>query len=162
MSAMYRIIIQHATDKKLAPKSSRLREWARKTLGPHLDTAEVTIRIVDVQEITHLNTTYRLKKGPTNILSFPFIVPEHIPFDMPVLGDIVICAEIVNKEAEEQKKSQEAHWAHLVVHGILHLLGYDHELSTDAEIMEALEIKMLKLLHFDNPYDSGEDIKTYE
>lgn len=152
---MYTIAIQLATDKTLVPKPSRLRKWAKQTLHSQLESAEITIRIVGVEEMTELNSTYRHKQGPTNVLSFPFAVPEEVELEMPLLGDIVICADVVNREADEQHKLREAHWAHMIVHGVFHLLGFDHEKENEAEVMEALEINIMQGLGFPNPYETG-------
>lgn len=154
---MHSIIIQLAAKKSLAPKSSLLRKWAREALNRKIASAEVTIRIVENEEMRHLNATYRQKNGLTNVLSFPFSMPLNIELDIPILGDIVICAEVVNREADEQQKSQESHWAHMVVHGVFHLLGYDHETDEEAAIMESLEAEIMQSLGFSNPYETGED-----
>lgn len=154
---MYQIVIQHAADKALAPKDALLRKWAKFALSKKIPAAEVTLRIVTIDEMAKLNLAYRHKQGPTNVLSFPFVVPEDISVDIPILGDIVICAEVVNHEANEQGKSPSAHWAHMVVHGIFHLLGYDHETDQQAQVMETLEIETLNILGFPNPYDIGDD-----
>ncbi len=116
--------------------------------------AELSIRIVGIEESAELNETYRQKTGPTNVLSFPCEVPEGVPCTL--LGDLVICAPVVEKEALEQGKITEAHWAHLVVHGVLHLQGYDHIDTRDAERMEALEVEILARLGFANPYEDEE------
>lgn len=116
---------------------------------------ELTIRIVDKDEIQSLNKNYRHIDKATNVLSFPY---EGFPFDAPVeiqlplLGDLVICHEIVVEEAQQQNKTIEAHWAHMVIHGVLHLKGYDHIEDNEAEIMEALEVTVLKKLHISDPY----------
>jgi probable rRNA maturation factor len=149
---MYHIIIQHAADDAPAPKSSLLRKWAKAALSQKTESAEVTIRIVTTPEMTHLNKTYRYKDGPTNVLSFPFETPKEVDINIPILGDIVVCAEVVNREAIEQGKPFEAHWAHMIVHGVFHLLGYDHENDADANTMETLEKNVLKNLGFENPY----------
>jgi probable rRNA maturation factor len=104
-----------------------------------------------------LNSTYRQKTGPTNVLSFPFDLPEDIQLDMPILGDIVVCADVVNREAQEQHKTLDVHWAHMIIHGVFHLLGYDHETDHDAEKMERLEINVMQSLGFNNPYETRED-----
>ncbi|MBV9575277.1 MAG: rRNA maturation RNase YbeY [Gammaproteobacteria bacterium] len=149
---MYQIDIQLIADKTLAPKKSLLRQWAKIALSQKMASAELGIRIVDIEEMTLLNATYRKKNKPTNVLSFPFSAPQGVTFDQPILGDIVICAAVVNQEAIEQKKSVEAHWAHMIVHGIFHLLGYDHETDSEAEVMERLEIQVMEKLGFKNPY----------
>jgi len=110
----------------------------------------ITIRIVDVAEAKQLNETWRHGNGPTNVLSFPFDYPPGV--DISLLGDIVICAPLVAKEATEQHKSHNAHWAHLVIHGTLHLLGYDHIEEPQAQIMENIEIRILHKLGYPNPY----------
>jgi probable rRNA maturation factor len=152
---MYHIIIQQAADKSLAPKNTMLKKWVKKALEHEIKSAEVTIRIVDAKEMEALNSTYRKKRSSTNVLSFPAKLPDDIALDIPLLGDIVICAEVVNQEAKAQQKSHDAHWAHMIVHGCLHLLGYDHERDTDATKMETKEIKILSELGFENPYETG-------
>ncbi|MDX1599081.1 MAG: rRNA maturation RNase YbeY [Marinobacter sp.] len=116
--------------------------------------SEVTIRIVDADESAVLNGQYRGKTGPTNVLSFPFEAPAGIT--VPLAGDLIICAPVVEKEARDQHKELKAHWAHMVVHGMLHLQGYDHIEDNDAEVMEALEVRLLKQLGYGNPYESEE------
>jgi probable rRNA maturation factor len=149
-----KITIQYAADKKLAPAKTQINNWAKQALADFPEKTDVTIRIVDTAEMTQLNTTYRKKSGPTNVLSFPAEIPAGVADT--VLGDIVICAEVVNREAAEQHKPPEAHWAHMVVHGIFHLLGYDHENDNDADIMEKLEIAVMQKLGFANPYENRE------
>lgn len=122
--------------------------------------SEVTIRIVDEKESAELNHAFRKKSGPTNILSFYY---DPMPgFESESLGDLAICKEIVMAEAQSAAISPLAHWAHLTVHGILHLLGYDHEKDDEAEIMEALEIKILDKLGFENPYRDPEQGKIHD
>jgi probable rRNA maturation factor len=137
---MYRIQIQRASKKKPAPNSKDFKYWATRALTGKIATAELTIRLVDEKEMSALNSTYRHKDKVTNVLSFPFVSPSKEQMDVPLLGDIVICNTIVNQEAEQQGKTYLAHWAHMVVHGALHLLGYDHETEVDANVMEAEEI----------------------
>lgn len=149
---MYEITIQRIVKEKSLPSNIKFKKWVTAVLKNKLFSAEITLRIVDKNEITELNTTYRHKKKPTNVLSFPFDMPEECDDDLPILGDIVICADVILEEAIAQEKTVEAHWAHIVVHGTLHLLGYDHEKETDADIMEAEEIKILASLGFSNPY----------
>ena len=116
---------------------------------------EVVIRIVDESESEQLNTDYRQKTSPTNILSFPFEPPEGLPVDaleVFPLGDLVVCASIVAKEAKQQGKAELSHWAHMIIHGCLHLQGYDHIDSEEATVMEAFEVKLLQQLQISNPY----------
>ncbi len=134
------------------PDEDDIRRWVEAVLAmeqQHRDV-EMTVRIVDVDEIAELNQRYRHKVGPTNILSFPFEAPPEV--ELNLLGDLVIAAPIVEKEAEEQHKTPTAHWAHMTVHGTLHLLGYDHQTPHEAEEMEAREIRILQTLGFANPY----------
>jgi probable rRNA maturation factor len=138
------------------PEQGLFQKWAEAALQEDVtEDCELSIRLVEVKESAELNNTYRGKTGPTNVLSFPFDSP--IPMEPKLLGDLVICVPIVEKEALEQAKELEHHWAHLVVHGCLHLLGYDHIEDDQAEEMEAFEIEILQILTIDNPYlDQGE------
>ena len=111
---------------------------------------EITLRIVDSDESQTLNRTYRGKDKPTNVLSFPFDGPEGVP--LALLGDLVICAPVVAQESQEQNKTGQAHWAHLVIHGTLHLLGFDHIEEDEAAEMEALEVQILAGLGYADPY----------
>jgi len=133
------------------PKDEELLKWLKETLSfeKHSDT-ELTIRFVDKNESAGLNEQYRHKKGSTNILSFPFEAPEEV--ELNLLGDLVICSDVVKQEAKEQGKDEIAHWAHMVVHGTLHLLGYDHLTSAEAGVMESKEIKILSQLGYTDPY----------
>jgi len=151
----YRIDIQKAVSRTFIPSNKQLQLWATKALHKKIKSAEISIRIVNQKEMTALNKTYRQKSGPTNVLSFPSDMPKKYQTVLPFLGDIVICAAIVNREATKQQKPKKAHWAHIVIHGILHLLGFDHETKKAAAIMEPLEIRLLKVLGFANPYQQG-------
>lgn len=131
------------------PDENILQQWAEVALLNQAD-AQLGIRIVDEVESQMLNRDYRGKDKPTNVLSFPMELPEEL--DLPILGDLVICAPVVAREAEQQDKSIQAHWAHMVIHGVLHLQGYDHIADDEAEEMEALEIRLLQQLGFANPY----------
>ena len=117
---------------------------------------EMTIRIVDEEESQTLNREYRGKDYPTNVLSFPFEVPEGI--ELPLLGDLVICRQVMEREAKEQQISLSSHWAHLAVHGTLHLLGYDHIEEAEAEEMEGLETQIMQKLGFEDPYLSEKEL----
>ncbi|MDF7671393.1 rRNA maturation RNase YbeY [Orbaceae bacterium ESL0721] len=132
------------------PSETAITEWLNVILPQFVDSAELTIRIVDEAEIQQLNSDYRNKDKPTNVLSFPFESP--IDIDVPLLGDLIICKQVVEMEALEQHKPSIAHWAHMVVHGSLHLLGYDHIIDEEAEEMEKIEIDIMQQLGFDNPY----------
>jgi probable rRNA maturation factor len=113
---------------------------------------ELVVRIVDEAESAALNDRYRGKPEPTNVLSFPCESPPGLA--LPHLGDLVICAPVVEREAREQGKPSEAHWAHMLVHGLLHLRGYDHQNEAEAETMEALESAILGQLGYPNPYET--------
>jgi probable rRNA maturation factor len=156
------IIIQKVAKSAFSPSSSQLRKWAQIALDKKITDVEITLRIIDKAEMIRLNATYRGKHQPTNILSFPFATPKEMTLNVRILGDIAICAEVVNEEAIAQNKPLAAHWAHMIVHGILHLLGYDHQTNDDAVIMESLEINILKTLGFNNPYILGENGPSHE
>jgi len=144
---------------KVIPGKEQLKLWvsrAIESIGANKEkSGQMTVRIVNEEEITRLNSEYRHKDYATNVLSFPFTQPPGIPEEESInsLGDLVICAAVVNREAEEQHKSVTAHWAHMVVHGTLHLLGYDHQDDEEAKTMEAVEKNVLEELGFDNPYE---------
>ncbi len=143
--------IQRATEEPV-PEEDDIRGWIAATLAGlgHKDDVELGVRLVDVAEMSTLNRDYRHKTGPTNVLSFPSDLPTEL--DLPLLGDIVICAPVVTAEAARQGKPRQAHWAHLTVHGTLHLLGYDHLEHREAEEMEALETRILATLNYPCPY----------
>ncbi|CZF77429.1 Endoribonuclease YbeY [Grimontia celer] len=132
------------------PTEQQFQQWFEQAVKSFQEQAEVTIRLVDEFESQSLNRDYRGKDKPTNVLSFPFEAPPGVELDL--LGDLIICRQVVEKEAEEQNKDLLAHWAHMVVHGSLHLLGYDHIDDEEAEEMESLEISIMNALGFDNPY----------
>ncbi|QSX29177.1 rRNA maturation RNase YbeY [Shewanella cyperi] len=150
MSLELELDLQNACTSKQVPSEAQFELWVRTALGNTLPQAELTIRLVDSDESRSLNHSYRGKDKPTNVLSFPFEAPPGV--ELPLLGDLVICAEVVENEAAEQHKTLEAHWAHMVVHGCLHLLGYDHIEDAEAEEMEALETELLQGLGFADPY----------
>ncbi|WP_350304882.1 rRNA maturation RNase YbeY [Photorhabdus viridis] len=132
------------------PEETLFQRWLDRVLPQFQSESEVTIRIVDEAESHDLNLTYRGKDKPTNVLSFPFEAPPEV--DLPLLGDLIICRQVVEKEAEEQQKTVEEHWAHMVVHGCLHLLGYDHIEDNEAEEMESLETEIMQKLGYADPY----------
>lgn len=146
----HQVILQQVTKNSSIPSRYYFRRWISTVLAGRKKIAEVVIRIVDEAESKKLNLAYRNKNKPTNVLSFPFEPPLGIK--LPLLGDLIICAPIIIKEAQEQNKPLIAHWAHMVIHGTLHLLGYDHIKNKDAVIMEEIEVKLLKKLGYQNPY----------
>ncbi|MFA0114935.1 rRNA maturation RNase YbeY [Vibrio sp. 10N.261.46.E11] len=132
------------------PTEQDIQLWLDKTIPQFQENAELTVRIVDTQESHQLNHEYRGKDKPTNVLSFPFEAPPGM--ELNLLGDLIICRQVVEKEAEEQSKPLLAHWAHMVVHGSLHLLGYDHIEDDEAEEMESLETEIMQAMGFEDPY----------
>jgi probable rRNA maturation factor len=148
--------VQIAVDGARVPEAAKVRKWVRSALADDV-RGELTVRVVDAKEIAALNARYRGKQGPTNVLSFSGTGAELpqaaadadglLPF-----GDVVICAEVVEREAREQGKPLAAHWAHMVVHGTLHLQGYDHEKAREAAVMETRERALLARLGFPDPY----------
>ncbi len=134
------------------PTEEQLSLWASTALlgRTEFEEPELTIRLTDEEESQALNSEYRGKDKPTNVLSFPFEMPPGIPLEL--LGDLIICVGVVEREAQEQAKTTEAHWAHMVIHGCLHLLGYDHIKDDEAEEMEALERDLLASLGYPDPY----------
>lgn len=140
------------------PPIESVKSWIQLTLDAVNFThhsAELTVRVVGEDESHELNSQYRNKQGATNVLSFPFEAPAQIECDL--LGDLVICQPVVKREAIEQDKTLQSHWAHMIVHGTLHLLGFDHIEVDDAEIMEQIEITVLDKCGFDNPYVQDSD-----
>jgi probable rRNA maturation factor len=148
---MIDIEVQNVTSVAPVPSRLQFEQWADAALGKITD-AELLIRLVDRKESSQLNERYSDKDGATNVLSFPADLPEEV--GLPLLGDIVICAPLVSEEALAQNSSVEAHWAHLTIHGVFHLLGYDHQSDEDAAEMESLESEILLSLGFPDPYHS--------
>ena len=133
-----------------APDEDDIRQWIAAALRGRKAEAEVSVRLVDESEMASLNQTYRDKPGSTNVLSFPAALPDDI--EHPLLGDIVLCPAVVNREAAEQGKTVTQHWSHMLVHGSLHLLGYDHIEPAEAQTMERLETDILATLGLPCPY----------
>ena len=150
---MVELDLQYAEQSEEPPSKEDFQQWADLALVDD-KSVEISIRIVDEEESQLLNKQYRSKDKPTNVLSFPMEIPEELlnKLDVIMLGDLVICAPIVEKEAKSQGKEPNAHWAHMVIHGILHLQGFDHVLESDAQEMESLEIKLLQQIGIENPY----------
>ncbi|MBI3570450.1 MAG: rRNA maturation RNase YbeY [Gammaproteobacteria bacterium] len=145
--------VQYGAARAGLPAKATLQRWARAALrGLGRQHIALGVRIVGAPESASLNHRFRRRHGPTNVLSFPFEAPSGTRGEL--LGDLVICAPVVRREAREQQKPLRAHWAHMVVHGILHLRGYDHQRRRDATVMEKKEIRILEELGFTNPYHS--------
>jgi len=142
--------VQYAFDGDSLPTRHEFECWVRSALEPMDSNVELVVRVVDEQEGQELNSRYRNIDKATNVLSFPFEAPPGI--DSDYLGDVVICAPVVQREAQQQHKPEKHHWAHMVVHGVLHLRGYDHQLDEQAEEMETLEKQILAGLGIQDPY----------
>lgn len=144
------IEVQYAISSDGLPGADDIRSWAVAALQANMDTAELVVRIVDIAEITALNLQYRGKDSATNVLSFPY---DELPgVTSNLLGDVVVCAPVVASESVAQGKSLQSHWAHLVMHGVLHLRGYTHDEKDRAEDMETLEQQLMAAAGFPDPY----------
>jgi probable rRNA maturation factor len=150
------IDFQIISKSKKIPGQGDFQNWVDAVLTDQAIDSEVVIRVIDEQEMMQFNQQYRDKQGSTNILSFSFEAPEGV--DNILLGDLLVCVPVVEREALQQNKPLNDHWAHMIIHGLLHLIGYDHIVDKDAEEMEALEIKILKSISIKNPYQ--EDINA--
>ncbi|WP_372166124.1 rRNA maturation RNase YbeY [Xanthomonas axonopodis] len=148
------VAVSYALPRAGLPSAVSFRKWVAAALKGRIREADLAVRLVDEKEGCSLNHHYRGKDYATNVLSFPAELPEGLPkgIKMPLLGDLVICAPVVAREAAEQGKLLAAHYAHLTVHGTLHLLGWDHEDDKEAEAMEQLEREILADLGIDDPY----------
>ena len=153
MATVHIDVMIHSTSSQL-PEQSELEKSAAAAVGQHRQEAEISLLIVDEEEGAELNRQWRGKEGPTSVLSFPSDLPAEL--ELPLLGDLVICVPVVEQEAIEQKKSLNSHWAHMIVHGTLHLLGYDHIDDQEAEEMESLETEILGQLGYPDPYQDKE------
>jgi len=151
---MLDLVIQNQQNEFQIPDVKKMQLWIDGALMTD-ENVQVTLRIVDSNESQGLNKEFRGKDKPTNVLSFPIELPEEFieTLEMNMLGDLVVCAEVVEKETQEQGKTSDSHWAHMLVHGMLHLQGYDHIDDADAKKMEQLELKILTQLGFDDPYN---------
>ncbi len=143
--------IQMACESEDSPDEQSIQRWVSAAIRDEREDTELSVRIVDELESKSLNEKYRGASGPTNVLSFPF--DDTLPVPIPLIGDLVICAPVVAREAQQQNKAVDAHWAHMVIHGVLHLLGYDHQQEQQATIMESLETDILQNLGFPPPYN---------
>lgn len=150
----YLVDVQRECQSENLPSDAQFLLWVTTALKGRKDRGEICIRLVDADESQALNSEYRAKDYATNVLSFPFEAPPGIPMDL--LGDLAICAEVVTREATEQGKPLMDHWAHMVIHGTLHLIGFDHINEPDAVEMETLETELLASLNIADPYTQGE------
>lgn len=147
------VVLQAADEAVLpAPDEAAFTEWVLAVAEHCQQDLEVTVRIVTAAESRQLNKQYRGKDAPTNVLSFPFEAPPGIDLESSFIGDLALCADVIHREAREQEKPVTNHWAHMTIHGTLHLLGYDHQNNDDAETMEALETALLAEHQIPDPY----------
>lgn len=153
MATVHIDVMINSTSSQL-PDQSELEKWAAAAVGNHRQEAEISLLIVDEEEGAELNRQWRGKEGPTNVLSFPSDLPAEL--ELSLLGDLIICVPVVERESIEQEKSLNSHWAHMVVHGTLHLLGYDHIEDHEAGKMESLETDILGQLGYPDPYQGNE------
>jgi len=142
--------LQVVDDAELVPDEKHFSRWASAAAAGRADDGELSIRVVDEAESRSLNSRYRDRQCATNVLAFPATLPDEL--GLPLLGDLAICRDVIEREAREQGKETEAHWAHMVVHGTLHLLGYDHQTQNQAHAMESLEVQVLQGLGYADPY----------
>ena len=149
MSVIIELSISDGVDETTLPSEEKFQQWAQACYSGD-DEVVASLQIVSSDEMQGLNKSYRNKDKPTNVLSFPMELPDEVGIN--ILGDLALCDEVIEAEAKDQGKSLEAHWAHMVVHGMLHLQGYDHIEDDEAELMEAKEIEIMKNLDFENPY----------
>jgi len=163
-AASVQLDVQAAVPRTNVPSGKRLQRWAQAAYEVHhaahthgrrraVQPVQVSLRIVGSAESRKLNREWRDEDHATNVLSFPAGEMPEMEGEVPTLGDLVICVPVVKREAQQQGKSLDAHWAHLMIHGVLHLLGYDHEVERDAQLMEACEVAILDSLGFANPYE---------
>jgi len=143
--------IENVSSCKNIPDEIFFRRWVSASLSSQKKPLEVAIRVINEDESAALNYRFRKKNVATNVLSFPADLPESLNF--PLLGDLAICAQVVAREADEQNKGLDAHWAHIIIHGSLHLIGFDHEDDADAEKMEKMETQILSEFYFPSPYE---------
>ena len=154
---MNNVEIQAVFQSAEQPSEQQIQLWVDTALADIDHDTEIVVRIVDEVESAELNQQYRHKQGATNILSFPVEIPEGIDLELDLLGDLVVCAPVLAQEAELQNKILAHHWAHIIIHGVLHLLGYDHLDDEQAEEMESKEIALLQKLNINNPYEQVGD-----
>ncbi|CAM2875498.1 rRNA maturation RNase YbeY [Legionella worsleiensis] len=153
----YHVDVQNATNQQPPVSEDELIKLAGLALRDQCNDAELTVRLVDAEEMIYLNNTYRKQNKTTNVLAFPCSLPDTIKLECPLLGDVIICPEVLLEESKQMQKSLHEHWALIIIHGVLHLLGYDHIEDDDARVMQDLEIKLLAELGYRNPYHFEEN-----
>ena len=153
----YLIDIQNATEKILPMSDEEIRDCVSLVLKNEKSKAELTIRLVNSDEMIHLNTTYRHQNKTTNVLAFPSKLPNVVELEHPFLGDIIICHQVLLEESQQLNKSLKSHWTLILIHGVLHLLGYDHIKDEDTAMMQAKEIELLQTMGYNNPYDTKDN-----
>ncbi len=149
MAVIIELSIADGVNQAILPSEEKLQQWAQASYSGD-DEVVASLQIVGSDDMQVLNKEYRAKDKPTNVLSFPMELPDEVGIN--ILGDLALCDEVIEAEAKDQGKTSEAHWAHMMVHGMLHLQGYDHIADDEAELMELKEIEILKNLDFENPY----------
>ena len=149
MAVIIELSISDDVSEAALPAEDSFQQWVQASYQGD-DEVVASLQIVGSDEMQSLNKDYRAKDKPTNVLSFPMELPEEVGIN--ILGDLALCDAVIESEAKQQGKSAEAHWAHMVVHGMLHLQGYDHIEDDEAEAMEAKEIEVMEILGFENPY----------
>lgn len=154
----YSIDIQTACEEIIPVSKKTLKQWIKIVLPMHKPRAALTLRLVSVAEMQTLNATYRKQDKPTNVLAFPAQVPPSVRLRYPLLGDLIVCPAVLMEESRNKHIPLIAHWAHIIIHGVLHLLGFDHQATEDTARMQAEEIRLLANLHFANPYSPHEDL----
>ncbi|MFY7697746.1 MAG: rRNA maturation RNase YbeY [Legionella sp.] len=148
----YHIDIQHACAETIVVSDEILKQWIINVLQSHLPMGEMTLRFVSENDIAELNNTYRKVNKPTNVLAFPAKIPPTVQLELPLLGDLIVCPKVLEHESIQLNISLIAHSAHIIIHGVLHLLGYDHLTEDESVEMQAQEIKQLMQYGFENPY----------
>ena len=149
MTVILELSVSDGVNEDVLPAEENLQRWAQASYSGNKEVI-ASLQIVASDEMQRLNKEYRAKDKPTNVLSFPMELPDEVGIN--ILGDLALCDEVIESEAKQQDKTAESHWAHMVVHGMLHLQGYDHIEDNEAETMEAKEIEIMKSLGFENPY----------
>ena len=149
------IDVQFATEDEIPVAVLQIQQWANAALTHMKTHAELSIRLIDTHDMKQLNYRYRNINKSTNVLAFPASIPDFIPMDLPLIGDVVVCPAVLQQESLAQQIPLKHHWAHIITHGILHLLGYDHIEESDALIMQQHEANILAHFSIKNPYENA-------